>query len=96
VYVTTSGDDVGKIIDYRDHDTCPNFANYAKKGSEELVELLLKAIGRQREELIANEGEGTNVEKDLAKLEKWANKINPKTADKEADKVLKAAGFKLE
>lgn len=95
VYVTTSGDDVGKIIDYRNHETCPNFQNYAKKSSAELVELLLKAIVKQREVLIQNEGKGTDVEKDLNTLEKWAKKLNAKTADKEAEKVLKAAGLKL-
>jgi hypothetical protein len=93
VYVMTSGDDVGKIIDYRNHDTCPNFRNMAKKSTKELKDLLLSAIQKQREVLIENEGENTLVEKDLKKLEKWTKGVNETTAEKEAAKVLKAAGF---
>lgn len=93
VYVTTSGEDVGKILDMRNKDTCPNFINMAKKSSAELQELLLKAIAEQRRQLIEADGEGTETEKDLRMLEKWAKKVNPKTADKEAIKVLKAAGL---
>jgi hypothetical protein len=96
VYVTTSGDDVGKIIDYRNHDECPNFKNIAKKDSKELKELLLSAIDKQREVLIENEGKGTVVEKDLKKLEKWAKGVNVKEAEKEAEKVLKAKGLTLD
>lgn len=93
VYVTTSGEDIGKIIDFRNHETCPNFKNMSQKSSEELKELLLRCIKEQTRVLIENEGEGTDVEKDLITLEKWVNKVNPKTADKEAATVLKAAGF---
>jgi len=93
VYVTTSGEDVGKILDMRNKDTCPNFINMAKKDSAELQELLLKAIAEQRRQLIEADGEGTQTEKDLGMLEKWAKKVNPKTADKEAIKVLKAVGL---
>lgn len=93
VYVTTSGEDVGKILDMRNKDTCPNFINMAKKDCAELQELLLKAIAEQRRQLIEADGEGTQTEKDLGMLEKWAKKVNPKTADKEAKKVLKAVGL---
>lgn len=96
VYVVTSGDDVGNIIDYRNHDTCPNFRNMAKKSTKELKDLLLTAIKKQREVLIENEGNKTQVEKDLKKLEKWTKGVNDTTSEKEASKVLKAAGFKLE
>ena len=96
VYVMTSGDDVGKIIDYRNHDTCPNFRNMAKKSTKELKDLLLAAIQKQREVLIENEGNNAQVEKDLKKLEKGTKGVNDTTAEKEAGKVLKAAGFKLE
>lgn len=90
VYVTTSGVDVGKLVDKRDKDTCPCFRNMAKKSSEELKELLVKAIEEQRKILIEHEGKGTQTEKDLNVLEKWANKVNCNAADKEAAKVLKA------
>ena len=91
VFVTTSGEDTGKILDMRDESACPNFINMAKKSSEELKELLLTAIEEQRRVLIENEGIGTQTEKDLNTLEKWVSKVNAKTADKEAEKVLKAA-----
>lgn len=94
LYVTTSGDDVGKIVDFRDHETCPNFKNMSKKSSEVLKELLLGCIEEQKRVLVDNEGEGTQTEKDLGKLEKWAKKMNTEKADKEATKVLKAAGFR--
>jgi len=93
VYVHTSGEEVGKIVDYRDGNTCPNFNNMAKKSSGDLKELLLKAIDVQRKQLLENEGEGTGTQKDLRELEKWVNKVNVGKADKEAIKALKAAGF---
>ncbi len=96
LYVTTSGEDVGKILDYRNHDDCPNFKNMVRKNCQELKELLISCIKEQRRVLIENEGKGTETEKGLNKLEKWANNVNVDKADKEALKVLKAGGFKLE
>ena len=95
VYVVTSGEDVGKILDYRNKEECPNFYNMSRKTSEELKELCLRCINCQREVLVENEGEGTGVEKDLRTLEKWVLKVNPESADKEATKVLKATGLKI-
>jgi hypothetical protein len=95
VYVVTSGEEVGKILDLRDKKTCPNFINMVQKSSEELKELLLKAITEQKRILMENEGEGTETEKDLKTLEKWVHKVNASKADKDAEKVLKAAGLKL-
>jgi hypothetical protein len=96
VFVVTTGSEIGKIIDKRDLKTCPNFKNMAKKSSEELVELLVKAIDKQQKELIEHDGEGTTVEKDLKALKKWAQKLNCKTSDKEAEKVLKAHNLKIQ
>lgn len=96
VFVVTTGSEIGKIIDKRDLKTCPNFKNMAKKSSEELVELLVKAIDKQQKELIEHDGEGTTVEKDLKTLKKWAQKLNCKTSDKEAEKVLKAHNLKIQ
>lgn len=95
VYVVTSGEDVGKILDLRDKKTCPNFINMVQKSSEELKELLLKAVTEQKRVLIEHEGVDTQTEKDLKMLEKWVHKLNPAKADKEAEKVLKAAGLKI-
>ena len=89
VYVCTAGDDVGKIIDYRNKDDAPSFENLAKKSSEELQELLIKALDEQKRQLIEAEGTGTETEKELNSLLKWAKKVKAKTADKEGEKVLK-------
>jgi hypothetical protein len=94
VFVVTSGDEIGKIIDKRDPSTCPCFSNMVRKTSEELKELLLKAVENQTSILVQHEGKGTLVEKDLDALKKWALKVNPKKADKEAEQVLKAANLK--
>lgn len=96
VYVCTKGDNVGKIIDYRNKDTCPNFVNFAKKPAVELQDFVLRAIRKQREDLIESEGSGTACERDLNILEKWVKQLNPSKADKEAEKVLKAAKIKLQ
>ncbi|KAL3774065.1 hypothetical protein ACHAWO_005272 [Cyclotella atomus] len=95
VFVCTSGSDVGIIKDFRDHSTAPTFKNFARKSATELKDLLLKAIDNQRKALNKIEGEGTGTEKNLRELEKWANKLNCSKADKEAEKVLKAARLML-
>jgi hypothetical protein len=95
VYVCTKGDDVGAIKDFRDKDKCPSFKNMAKKSSEELQALVIKALTEQRRQLIEAEGSGTPTEKELTNLLKWANKVKHSTADKDAVKVLKAAKLTL-
>jgi hypothetical protein len=95
VYVCTKGDDVGAIKDFRDKDKCPSFKNMAKKSSEELQTLVIKALTEQRRQLIEAEGSGTPTEKELTNLLKWANKVKHSTADKDAVKVLKAAKLTL-
>lgn len=96
VYVCTAGDDVGVIKDFRDKGTCPNFNNMAKKSSEELQTLLIKALKEQQRQLIEAEGTGTETQKELDNLIKWASKIKPSAADKAAEKVLKAAKLSLD
>ena len=96
VYVCTQGDEVGKIRDMRDMEECPNFKNFSKKTSAELQTLLINAIEKQKEELIKVDGKGSPTEDELNTMLKWANKVNPSQADKEAAKVLKAAGLKLD
>lgn len=95
VYICTSGDEVGNIKDYRDHETAPCFRNLAKKSATELQEMLLNAIQRQRKALEKLEGEGTMTGMELRVLEKWANKLDCQKADKDAVKVLKAARLSL-
>lgn len=91
VYICTSGENVGKFKDCRNHKTAPSFQNLSKKTSEELRDDLLKAIEKQKAALIKAEGGGTKTEKDLRALQKWATKLNCSKADKDATKVLKAA-----
>jgi len=95
VYIHTSGDSVGKIEDVRDQSLCPCFANFANKPSHELRDMLLVALEKQKDTLVAHEGSGTQLEKELGKLTKWATKFNPSRADKEVGKVLKAAKLNL-
>lgn len=91
----TQGKNVGRILDFRNKNTCPNFNNFARKSSKELKAYLLKAIENQREILIDVDGPGSETEKDLKDLEKWVRKLNAEKADKEAAKVLKAARLNL-
>jgi hypothetical protein len=95
VYVCTEGDDVGKIKDVRDQSASPSFLTFAKKSSEELQTLLVKAISAQRLQLIEAEGKATETEKELNQMLKWCQKLKPATADKEAAKVLKASKLSL-
>jgi hypothetical protein len=97
VYVYTSGESVGKLYDMRDKNcpNCPNFANMVHKPASELQELLLKAIEEQKSALVKHHGEGTGTEKDLNALLKWAKKLSTTKADRDAEKVLKAARLKL-
>lgn len=95
VFVCTSGGEVGRIKDTRDKSQCPNFINFSKKTSSELKDLVLKALKAQKEALIAAEGSGTDTEKEINSKLKWAEKLNPDKADKEAVKVLKGAKLSL-
>ena len=90
VYVVTSGPNVGRINDYRNHDKAPNFNNFSKMSADELKTLLAEAIQKQKVELIDAEGSGTETEENLNELQKWASKINGPKADKEAEKILRA------
>lgn len=95
MYICTEGGDVGKFMDKRNHAKSPSFNNFAKKSSEELKNMLLTAITKQMKKLVENEGEGTDTEKGLKALEKWAMKLNCTKADKDAEKVLKAKRLKI-
>lgn len=95
VYIHTSGPNVGKIIDYRDKSTCPNFTNFARKTSAELRDMLLRAVQKQRSMLIQIEGEGSVWLNELDYLEKWAKRLNDVKADREATMLLKAECLSL-
>jgi hypothetical protein len=93
VYIGTSGEDVGTLLDLRDKSQAPSFANYLKMSSSGLKELLVKALQEQRRQLLEAEGPGTPTERDIDQMLKWASKVNADKADKEAVKILKAHGF---
>lgn len=95
VYIHTSGHRVGKIIDYRDMSTCPNFINFTRKSSAELRELLLRAIQKQRIMMNLVEGEGSIWLNELNNIEKWANKLNDERVDREASIILKTECLSL-
>jgi hypothetical protein len=95
VYVCTQGDEVGTIKDFRNKATAPNFNNFAKMTSEELRGLLMKAITEQKRQLLQSDGPGTDTEKDLNTMLKWAEKLSTGKADKEAETILKANKLKL-
>jgi len=95
VFVCTSGSEVGKIKDTRDKSKCPNFQNFSKMPSSDLKGMLVKALKAQKEALVATEGSGTDTEKEINSKLKWAEKVNPDKADKEAVKALKAAKVSL-
>ena len=95
VYICTQGSNVGKFADKRNHDLAPSFNNFARKTSDELKDMLLRAIDGQMKDLIKHEGGGTDTEKELKVLEKWVTKLNCPKADKDAEKVLKAKRLTL-
>ena len=95
MYICSEGLDVGNFLDKRNHAKSPSFNNMAKKSAEELRGMLLNAITNQTKELQKEEGGGTETEKNLKGLEKWATKLNCTKADKEAEKVLKAKRLTL-
>lgn len=84
VSICTKGDDIGKMLDRRNHRTSPCFKNLKAKDCEELKELLIRALEGQQEELIEHEGEGTTIGKEVVAMLKWARKVNASKADKEA------------
>jgi hypothetical protein len=104
VYIGTAPEVVGEIYDTRDLSTAPTFRNLVSKPSAELQELLIRAIEEQKRQLVAtlenSEEDGGKVStdttlKDLEGMLKWARKLNPIKADKDAIAVLKAHGLKL-
>ena len=98
VYVCTSqGGDaaVGHLLDLRDKSQTPSFGHFCQKTSQELQQLLLKALQEQKKALVEAEGSGTSTEKEIDQLIKWTQKVAPAKADKEAAKVLKAYNLRL-
>jgi len=98
VYICTSGDDIGKLVDLRDRSTAPCFVNMSHKPAGEVRDLLLAALEEQEKVLKEHGAGGLGDEegkKKIKELRKWAKKVNPEKADREARNALKGAGMKL-
>jgi len=93
VYVKVRGtmadeNPVGHLIDTRNKETCPNFVNFSRKSSRDLIQLLKSELENQLMELYKAEGKGNNLklEKKIRNELKWAISVNAEKADKEASK----------
>lgn len=104
VFVSTKTDHLGQILDLRNKSSCPNFKNFARKSSEELKELCIKAYEKQLHDLIeyyeATEDASANTNSEYKLLEKQLKselmnirKINTAKADSEAAKYHKKLGI---
>lgn len=40
VHICVEGDEMGRLLDSRDHENCPNLVNLSRKSSDELIALL--------------------------------------------------------
>ncbi|GMH88445.1 hypothetical protein TL16_g11161 [Triparma laevis f. inornata] len=90
VYICTSGTNVGKILDNRNHDECPCFNNLIDTHAGELKSTLAKCIEGQMEKLEDKTG---YTMKELEKIKKWCNGINGDKVEKEGIKVAKGLGL---
>mmetsp|Transcript_7127 Transcript_7127/g.10618 ORF Transcript_7127/g.10618 Transcript_7127/m.10618 type:complete len:268 (+) Transcript_7127:106-909(+) len=90
VFVCTSMDNMGAIVDQRDMSTCPSLRNLSKKSSAELKDLCVQAYEEQIRQLIAAEGPDTLLERSLIKELKAVKAINTNKADREVAKSFKA------
>lgn len=84
VFICTSQDNAGHLIDERDESSCPSLKVMAKKSSQELKELCEKAIEAQIRQLREAEGEETNLEATLRKELREVKGVKPDKADKAA------------
>lgn len=95
VFVCTSGDKVGQILDKRNKSTCPNFQNMVQKSVGDLKSLLAKAISSQKAVLVKNGEKGTETDKILDETADWAKVINDGATEREATKVIAEHGLEL-
>jgi len=84
VFVGTSVDNLGNLVDKRDKATCPNLKNMAKKTSQELKDLCEKALEEQIRQLKEEEGDDTELEVELRKELREVKAVNVNKADKSA------------
>lgn len=84
VFVSTSTNALGKILDLRNKQTCPSLRNFVAKSAGELQELCVKAYEEQIRQLIEAEGEDTMLEATLRRELKEVKKINSEKAEKQS------------
>mmetsp|Transcript_906 Transcript_906/g.1972 ORF Transcript_906/g.1972 Transcript_906/m.1972 type:complete len:228 (-) Transcript_906:124-807(-) len=89
VFVGTTTNYIGNIVDKRDPDTCPSLRNFSKKSSAELKDLCIVAYEEQIKQLVEAEGSNTKLERMLKRELQEIKSIKPEKADKQADKLLK-------
>ena len=77
MFVCVKGDQIGHVLDRRNHDECPNFTNLSRKPTEELKKLCVKALEEQKRQLQEHEGGNRKIEKRLDKEMKWVSKVSP-------------------
>jgi len=95
VFICSSGDDIGKMMDFRDKSAAPCFVNMSHRSSEDLKALLLEALEKQEEELLRHEEAENEGMAKIKELRKWAKKVDPDKADREAKKILRAHNMVL-
>ena len=84
VFVGTSTDNLGNIVDKRDKKSAPTLKNMAKKTSQELKDLCEKALEEQIRQLQGVEGNNTDLETNLRKELREVKAVNVNKADKAA------------
>lgn len=90
VYIGIRDEALGDIMDTRDKTNIPSFNNMIKRSTSELYNLLIVAIEKQKEELIANEGKDAPtlglLESELIEFKK---NFNIEKAENEYKKIKK-------
>lgn len=86
VFISTSVDSLGKILDLRNPKKCPNLVNLSKVDSAKLQRMCLKAYERQMDILAATEGDDVRLLRTLRSEMREIKSVNPQLADKEAQK----------
>jgi hypothetical protein len=89
VHLCWKGDDVGKVVDHRDHSVSPCFKNYYTKPTAELRDLVLKACAIQMAQLLEAEPGNERFIRELKKVIADVTRVNPAKADVEAAKAVK-------
>jgi len=89
VHLCWKGDDIGKVVDHRDHSVSPCFKNYYTKPTAELRDLVLKACAIQMAQLLEAEPGNERFIRELKKVIADVTRVNPAKADVEAAKAVK-------